>query len=58
MLLILTDFDKDYENSESLENFLTIMQMFNEGQRLSHESEIIDFFNYKWKNDRNLCLLT
>lgn len=60
MILYIENFDNDYDETTELMSFLELFRKFNFGFRLKNqfERQLIEFFEYKWKNDRNYCILT
>lgn len=56
----ITEFVADYDEGEKLSQFLNTMEKFNDGQPLNEydRTQIIDYFHYRWKNDRNHFLST
>jgi len=58
MIQILRFFDKEYNEEEELTRFLVLIKKYNESRRLDQrfETEILSFFDYKWKHDRNYSI--
>lgn len=58
---ILTDIlnlYSDYEEDEELSMFLKCLDRFNENTPIkqSFRDEVVKFFDFKWKNDKNICI--
>lgn len=56
----IMDFLAEYDESDKLSTFLNTMMKFNEGHPLdeSLNSEIVKYFDYRWKQNRNFFAST
>jgi len=54
----LTQFEKNFEEVSELNKFLNVLKKFNHSKRLPliFENKIIEFFDYKWRTDKNYCI--
>lgn len=50
--------NQDYDDSDNLQKFMLQIKRFNQGVNLSFESEIYEFFEFKWKHDKNQFVVT
>jgi len=48
----------DLDDSENLSKFLEVMAKFNQNKPIKEKfkNQITEFFDYKWKNDRNMAI--
>jgi len=54
----IKDMNADLDDSETLSKFLAVMTKFNLNKPMKNKLkvEIIEYFDYKWKNDRNMAI--
>ncbi len=52
------DLDIEFDDSENLNFFFGVLEKFNYGLKINSNvtSKIIQFFEYKWKNNINNCI--
>lgn len=60
MILIIKEFQKDYEDNLALSTFIATIQRFNDGNKINPErtQSIKDYFEYRWKKNRNFAVST
>lgn len=58
ILAKIKDMNKDLDDSDNLSKFLGVMCKFNHNKPMNEKikNEITEYFDYKWKNDRNMAI--
>jgi len=51
---------QDFDNADELVKFIDVLKRYNNNKNVSRSftNKLTRFFEYKWKNDRNLSIIT
>ena len=55
-LIEIQNLQPENEHSEDLHKFLNLMKQFNYGKNVTYDKQFIQFFQYKWQNDKNIMV--